>query len=105
MVATFFIIILFVVWLLAVCGLSVAAGIQCMDGSPHMGAICGVSAIVLFAAGAVVVTAGSSQSDPRLCLSGHQEWQQHTSHVIAGKIIIPQTSTRKVWFCDKWEAE
>ena len=100
----FFGVILLVVWLLAVTGLGIAAIVQCLDGSALLGSVFGAIAIILFAAGVAVGTQ-SDVSDARLCLSGHQAWQQHTSHALVGKMIIPHASTRKAWVCDKWEAE
>ena len=102
--ATFLVVILTTLWVLAVIGLGMTAMIQCLDGSRRLGGIAGAMAIILFATGAAVVES-ESHDDKRLCLSGHQEWQRHGSLALVGKVIIPQTYTRKAWVCDTWEAE
>jgi hypothetical protein len=49
----------------------------------------------------------SSVDDPyanTLCVRGHQEWQTTSTPVLVGKVIVPTTSTHKVWMCEQWEA-
>lgn len=49
----------------------------------------------------------SGGNDPyanTLCVRGHQEWQTTSTPVLVGKVIVPTSSTRKVWMCEQWEA-
>lgn len=82
----------FLLWILAVLGLSMVALDQCMDHSQIVGGIAAAGAFVLFAAGIMLVISGKS-SDEQRCLDAGRAWMRTGSHVgmvMVGKVLVPQ---------------
>lgn len=78
-------VVVFCLWFIAVLVLGLFALFNMMDGDFYHGLFGGAVAIVLFAGGVALSTAGNEPSG--LCARGHQEWQLRST---------------KVWVCDEW---